>query len=86
MSEERNRLADKNNRLTEENNRLTEEKDRVASQKNKLARKLKKISNGSEAVESEVSEDEEKRILVTQVNAYSRECDKLKGQLQTQVS
>ena len=31
----------------------------------------------------EEPEDEEKQILITQVNAYSRECDKLKGQLQT---
>ena len=76
-------MSEERNRLTDENNRLTEERDRIAHQRNKLARKLKKISNGSEAVDSE---DEEKRILVTQVNAYSRECDKLKGQLQTQVS
>ena len=31
----------------------------------------------------EEPEDEEKQILITQVNAYSRECDKLKVQLQT---
>ncbi|XP_019860482.1 PREDICTED: ELKS/Rab6-interacting/CAST family member 1-like [Amphimedon queenslandica] len=83
LTEDKKRLSEKRNRLTDENNRLTEDRDRIASQRNKLAKKLKKISNGSEAVESE---DEEKQILITQVNAYSRECDKLKGQLQTQCS
>ena len=56
---------------------VVDERDRLA---NKQPRKRKETKNRAALEEPE---DEEKQILITQVNAYSRECDKLKGQLQT---